>query len=97
MVEESLGNTLSSARLKRHGVAAIEQALLHGPVHILKRNKPAAVVISEQAYRLLQHRAAQAQVVPESTALQWLLELPVAPRPRPKQEIDAALAEERDW
>ena len=47
MAKEPMGNTLSSAQLKRHGVAAIEQALLHGPVHILKRNKPAAVVMSE--------------------------------------------------
>jgi PHD/YefM family antitoxin component YafN of YafNO toxin-antitoxin module len=92
-----MGNTLSSAQLKRHGVAAIEQALLHGPVHILKRNKPAAVVMSEQAYRLLQQRAAQAQLADDSTALRWLLELPVAANPRTKDEIDAALAEERNW
>ena len=97
MAKEPMGNTLSSAQLKRHGVAAIEQALLHGPVHILKRNKPAAVVMSEQAYRLLQQRAAQAQLADDSTALRWLLELPVAANPRTKDEIDAALAEERNW
>jgi hypothetical protein len=97
VAEPPFANTLSSAQLKRHGVAAIEQALLRGPVHILKRNKPAAVVMSEQAYRLLQQRAEQAAPPPDATALQWLLNLPVAAQVRSKQEIDAALAEERDW
>ena len=57
----------------------------------------AAVVMSEQAYRLLQQRAAQSQLADDSTALRWLLELPVAASPRTKDEIDAALAEERNW
>ncbi|MCP9815005.1 hypothetical protein [Synechococcus lacustris] len=41
-------NVLTSAELKRRGIAAIEQALQHGPVHLLKRNRSAAVVLSEQ-------------------------------------------------
>ena len=47
-------NALTSAELKRRGIAAIEQALQHGPVHLLKRNRSAAVVLSEQHYRQLQ-------------------------------------------
>lgn len=90
-------NTLSSADLKRRGVAAIEQALQHGPVHVLKRNRPAAVILTEQAYRLLQQRAQQAGTRADGSAVRWLLELPIANSPRSKDEIDAALAEERDW
>ena len=40
-----LQNVLTSAELKRRGIAAIEQALQHGPVHLLKRNRSAAVLI----------------------------------------------------
>ena len=46
-----LANVLTSAELKRRGIVAIEQALQRGPVHLLKRNQPAAVVLSEQHYR----------------------------------------------
>lgn len=64
-------NTLSSAELKRRGVAAIEQAL--------------------------QQRAQQAGTRADGSAVRWLLELPIANSSRSKEEIDAALAEERDW
>jgi len=75
-----LQNALTSAELKRRGIAAIEQALQHGPVHLLKRNRSAAVVLSEQHYR----------------QLQALLALPSSTTPRSKAEIDAELAAERD-
>lgn len=32
------GNVLTSAELKRRGIAAIEQALRQGPVRLIKRN-----------------------------------------------------------
>ena len=51
------GNVLTSAELKRRGIAAIEQALEHGPVHLIKRNQAAAVVLSEQHCRQLQLQA----------------------------------------
>lgn len=41
-------NTLTVAELKRRGMAAIEEGLRHGPVHIVKRSRPAAVVLSEK-------------------------------------------------
>jgi PHD/YefM family antitoxin component YafN of YafNO toxin-antitoxin module len=67
-------NALTSAELKRRGIAAIEQALHHGPVHLLKRNRSAAVVLSEQHYRQLQLQASRAPGA-EASALQWLLAL----------------------
>lgn len=89
-------NVLTSAELKRRGIVAIEQALQHGPVHLLKRNQPAAVVLSEQHYRQLQRQADQA-ARPKTSALEWLLMQPQAPQPRSKATIDLGLAAERDW
>lgn len=89
-------NVLTSAELKRRGIAAIEQALQRGPVHLLKRNQAAAVVLSERHFRELQRQAALAPE-PEHSALEWLLMQPPADRPRSKAAIDAELASERDW
>lgn len=65
-------NSLTVAELKRRGMAAIEDGLRYGPLHIVKRNRPAAVVISELEYqRLTQCKA----VIPAGmSAVQWLLE-----------------------
>ena len=89
-----MNNTLTVAELKRRGMAAIEDGLRHGPVHIIKRNKAAAVVLSEEEYRRLV--AGRAQLRPGMTALEWLLAQP-AVGARDKADIDTALAEERAW
>ena len=59
------------AEITRRGMAAIEDGLRHGPVHIVKRNKPAAVVLTEAEYQRLAH----GRVTTPSgiTAVQWLL------------------------
>ena len=85
-------NVLRSAELKRRGIAAVEEALRAGPVHLLKRNTPAAVVLSEAEYNRLRRHAAAGQ-----SCLDWLLDLPPAPQGRRKAEIDAELGQERDW
>lgn len=87
-------NILTSAEIKRHGLAVIEERLALGPVHLMKRNRRAAVVLSEAEYaRLLQ---AQPKAVPGQSALQWLLtQAPQGQRSR--AEIDAELAAGRDW
>jgi prevent-host-death family protein len=87
-------NTLTVAEIKRRGMAAIEEGLRRGPVHIVKRNKPAAVVLSEEDYQRLV--GGKAPMAPGLTAMQWLLAQP-AIGTRSKAEIDAALAEERNW
>lgn len=87
-------NTLTVAEIKRRGMAAIEEGLRCGPVHIVKRNKPAAVVLSEEDYQRL--TAGQQPAHSGMTAMQWLLAQPVAGT-RSKEDIDAALAAERDW
>ena len=90
------GNVLTSAELKRRGIAAIEQALQQGPVRLIKHNQASGVVLSEQHYRQLQLQASRAPAAAPSS-LHWLLSLPQAPRPRSKAAIDAELAAERDW
>ena len=87
-------NTLTISELKRRGMAAIEDGLRSGPVHIVKRNKPAAVVLSEAEYQKLAHgRVSTPNGV---TAVQWLLNQRVVGK-RSKEQIDATLKTERDW
>ena len=87
-------NTLSVAELKRRGMAAIEDGLRRGPLHIVKRNRPAAVVISEDDYLRLAHGKVAA---PSGlTAIQWLLSQPATGK-RSKAKIDADLNAERNW
>ena len=89
-----MNNILTSADLKRRGMAAIEEGLQRGPVHIVKRNKPAAVVLSEAEYqRLIRGRS---EDVPGLSAFEWLLTPPSAGT-RSKQDIDDDLARERAW
>lgn len=43
--------TLSALEIKRRGVAAIEEALKDdGPVYVIKNNRPACVILSEDDY-----------------------------------------------
>ena len=87
-------NSLSVSELKRRGMAAIEDGLRRGPLHILKRNKPAAVVLTEAEYE----RLARSRVsTPDGmSAVQWLLNQRVAGK-RSKAQIDAALKAARNW
>src|SRR5690606_7000513 len=92
--EATMQNTVTAAEIKRRGMAAIEEGLRQGPVHIIKRNRSAAVVLSEEEYRRL--TVNEDKVIPGMTAMQWLLTQP-STGTRNKNEIEAALAEERDW
>ena len=89
-----MNNTLTIAEIKRRGMAAIDEGLKHGPVHIVKRNKLAAVVLSEDEYQRLSRGKVQAPG--GMTAVQWLLNQPAAGK-RSKVEIDADLKAERAW
>lgn len=86
-------NTLTSAELKRRGMAAIEEGLLRGPLHLVKRNKPAAVVLSEEEFSRLTQRGAGTAPVGLS-AVQWLLSQSSRVT-RTKAQIDKALRDER--
>ena len=86
-------NSLTAAELKRRGMAAIEEGLRRGPVHLVKRNKPSAVVISADDYARLTRRKGTKQV--GMTAAQWLVKQPVRGR-KTKEQMDATLRIERD-
>ena len=87
-------NTLTVAELKRRGMAAIEDGLRSGPVHIVKRNKPSAVVISEEDYQRLTRGGKQQPA--GMTAVQWLFAQTTTGK-RGKTRIDSDLKAERDW
>lgn len=87
-------NTVTVGEIKRRGMAAIEEGLLQGPLHIIKRNKSAAVILSEEDYQRL--TGVQVPSIQGLTAMQWLLAQPVTGT-RDKAEIDASLTRERDW
>ncbi|MSQ53355.1 MAG: type II toxin-antitoxin system Phd/YefM family antitoxin [Betaproteobacteria bacterium] len=89
-----MSNTLTVAEIKRRGMAAIEEGLRHGPVHIIKRNKHAAVVLTEDEYHRLAHGKLPASG--GMTAMQWLLAQPAGGK-RSKAQIDAHLKAERNW
>ena len=86
-------NSLSSAEHKRRGMAAIEEGLRRGPVHITKHNKAAAVVLSEEDYARLA-RGKENKAV-GMTALQWLLSQPSRGTVR-KEKLDRELRDERE-
>ena len=86
-------NALTAQELKRRGVAAVEALLPNGPVHVIKRNRPAFVVLSEEEYARL------ANGYGESIAVGWtvsdLFKQPAWGN-KTKEELDARLQEERD-
>jgi len=51
-------NVITVAEIKRSGFAALDAALAQGPVHLMKRNRPSAVLLSPADYAAL---LAQAQ------------------------------------
>jgi prevent-host-death family protein len=86
-------NSLTAADLKRRGMAAIEEGLRRGPVHLVKRNKPAAVVLSTKEYDALCSR--NGINPPGLTAVQWLLKRPHAGT-KTKSQLDKLLSGERN-
>ena len=82
-------NTISAQEIKRRGISAVDEALRLGPVHVIQRNRPRYVILSEDEYQRLS-RGSQAQ----ADLWQRLLQPPEG-TVRSKAEIDQQLAEER--
>ena len=58
-------NIVPAQEIKRRGIAAVDDALALGPVHIVKNNRPQYVVLTEEGYRELieaQEEAAIARI-----------------------------------
>lgn len=88
-------NTLPAAEIKRRGIAALEEGLKQGPVHILKRNRPAAVVLTEEDYQRLQAAARSPGTGQPAgvSAIEYLLALPAGDLP--VVEVRQRIEEER--
>lgn len=52
----AIRRTIAASEIKRRGLAAVDKALKHGPVHVLKENEPAYVIMAEEQYRELSER-----------------------------------------
>jgi PHD/YefM family antitoxin component YafN of YafNO toxin-antitoxin module len=46
-------NTIPAQEIKRRGIAAVDNLIETGDVHIIKNNQPRYVVLSEERYREL--------------------------------------------
>ncbi len=44
-------NTIPAQEIKRRGIGAVDELLAHGPVHVIRNNRPQYVVLSEARYR----------------------------------------------
>lgn len=88
-------NTLPAAEIKRRGIAALEEGLKQGPVHILKRNRPAAVVLTEEDYQRLQAAASSGREKTAGvSAIDYLLSLPAGSTPA--EGVRLRIEEERE-
>lgn len=88
-------NILTEAQIKRRGMAAIKDALRHGPVHLVKRNRPAAVVITEAQFAQMNSLDKPVSGGKKMTSMEWFLS------DQPGGTLDAAglasrINEERD-
>jgi PHD/YefM family antitoxin component YafN of YafNO toxin-antitoxin module len=63
-------NYLPAQEIKRRGISAVDEALINGPVHIIKNNQPQYVVLSEAAYNELLEAQAQAMAARIRTSLE---------------------------
>ncbi|EAR23482.1 type II toxin-antitoxin system Phd/YefM family antitoxin [Nitrococcus mobilis] len=84
-----MDNVISAQELKRRGIGAIDAALRDGPVHVIRRNRPCYVILSEEDYqRLVDRRRA-------SERLWERLLTPASTDGRSAREINAELEAER--
>jgi len=87
-------NTIAANELKRHGITAIEKLLVKGPVHVIKRNHPACVVLSEDEYERLMQAARRGTPGEQLSVMEWFALPPLGAEE--KTELDARLSRERD-
>lgn len=88
-------NSIPASEVKRRGVAALEEAVKNGPVHVIKNNRPTLVVLTEDEYaRLTGAAPGEPRKSHYKSVWDFLLNEPSA-QTRTKEQIDADLREER--
>lgn len=85
-------NTLPASEIKRRGVAALDEYLKKGPIHIIKNNRPTYVVLSEKDYDLLVK-----QSHPTPSLLDLLENRPWTGKRTPKEINNQLQAERKSW
>jgi len=87
--------SIAAQDIKRKGIAAVDEALKDGPVHVIKNNRAQYVVISEERYKELIEAEDEAYIARIKTSLEDVK----AGRTRKFNSADEllkALDEERD-
>lgn len=87
-------NTIAANELKRHGITAIEKLITKGPVHVIKRNQPICVVLTEDEYERLTRAATGETSSHKLSVMDWF-SLPSLGS-KEKFELDNRLSNERD-
>jgi len=63
-------NSLPAQELKRRGIAAVDDLIGNGDVHVIRNNQPQYVVLSESRYQELVSEANEAYLSRVRTALE---------------------------
>jgi PHD/YefM family antitoxin component YafN of YafNO toxin-antitoxin module len=65
-------NSIPAQEIKRRGLAAVDDLLEKGDVHVIRNNKPQYVVITEERYQTLVADAAEAYLARVRSSLEDL-------------------------
>lgn len=65
-------NTIPAQEIKRRGIAAVDDLIAKGPVHIIRNNQPQYVVLSEERYQELLEAQDEAYVARVRASLEDL-------------------------
>lgn len=63
-------NTIPAQELKRRGIAAVDELIATGDVHVIRNNRPEYVVLSEARYQELVAEAGEAYVARVKASLE---------------------------
>ncbi len=63
-------NSIPAQELKRRGIAAVDDLIAQGDIHVIRNNRPQYVVLSEERYQELVAEANEAYLARVRTALE---------------------------
>ena len=55
-------NTIPAQEIKRRGISAVDEALVNGPVHVVRNNLPQYVILSEKDYENMLDDLAESRI-----------------------------------
>lgn len=85
-------NIVTVAEIKRSGFAVLDAALARGPVHLMKRNRPSAVLLSPGDYAALVAQAQRNTPAVANTSLSMLLSDDADPNGLDAEQLKIRLA-----